>query len=153
MTSARRPADRTPLSARPWLQVICPKLANVIEMKTTGRRNCLGSCIGMRNHEFLNGGHRTLLLNLRCNCDTLLSWRMPVCQETHQCCESVDCIIQDALQESARSVRQAQRDQSGYISDYAAKKTPVAKREAWQYDKSFTTLQHQLLKAKHTMKR
>jgi hypothetical protein len=133
--------------------ILCPKLANVLGLKTSGRKNCLGSCIGKRNHESLNGGHRALLLNLRCNSDTLLSWRMPICEETHQRCDSIDCLVAEALQESAQSVRRAQRDQAGYISDYAAKKTPVAKREVWQYDRSFTTLQHQLLKGKHTKKR
>ena len=133
--------------------VVCPKLANVLELPTSGRKNSLGTCVGMRNHDSLNGGQRTVMLTLRCNSDTLFTYRMPVCQETHTHCGSVDCLVAEALQESAQVVRRAQRDQVGYVSDYASKKTPVAKREAWQYDKSFTTLQQQLIQAKASKKR
>lgn len=132
--------------------IVCPALAKILGVKITGRRSELGKCLGKRNHPSLNGAHKAMLFNLRCNCDTILTWRMPVCEETHTACDDPSCLVEDMLAECSRAVRRAQRDQSGYISDYVAKKMPIAKRETWLIDRSLSQLQQRLL-AKRVDKR
>ena len=125
--------------------VLCGVLAKSLKLKTSGKRNATGAVIGLRNNEWLNGGHPALLMNLRCNCDTLISWRLPVMPQTHTMCVSDECMTDANIQECVKAVRRCQRDQCGYISDYASKKQPMAREAINVLEVSFNKLHTQVL--------
>jgi len=54
---------------------VCPGIAKQMGLRTSGKKGSLGSVTGPRNDPWLNGTHPALLHNLRCNSDTLLTYR------------------------------------------------------------------------------
>jgi hypothetical protein len=129
--------------------VLCPGLAKRAKLKTSGRKNCLFSAFGKRNNPWLNGACPGLLINLGCNSDTLNPWRMPLTPTTH--CTSLcqeNCTSDDMVNRAVQTIRRAQRDQAGYISDYASKKQPMAREEIKRVQASHDRLYNSLLRAK-----
>ena len=111
----RRKDDRTACKARfprehemlDGPAVLCEGLARRLKLPTQGRRNALGSLVGPRNDEWLNGTHPALAVGLRANTDVQLPFRLPPCRSTRSpmclepgCLDDLDLeAITSALQE------------------------------------------------------
>ena len=73
--------------------VVCPSIATQMDLPISGRRNMLGSLMGPRNNPWLNGTHPALVYDLRCNSDTLITYRLPVMIPTHSAlCANPNCL-------------------------------------------------------------
>ena len=109
--------------------ILCPALAKCAKLKTPGRKNCLFSAFGKGNNSWLNGACPRLLVNLGCNSDTLISWRLPLTPTTHSPLCEENCLPKNMVERVVQTIRRAQRGQAGYISDYASKKQSMARGE------------------------
>ena len=124
--------------------VVCTGISKMLGLRISGKKGMMGSVVGPRNDPWLNGTHPALMYDLQCNSDTLLTYRLPVIPETHSVyCNSRDeCLCEEHLQKGVIAALRAQRDQAGYVTDYASKRQPLARNEM----KTFLQGQHQLCK-------
>lgn len=114
----------------------CAAVCKSMELNTSGRRCMLGSLLGPRNNVWLNGTHPALLYNLKCNSDTILTYRIPVLQQTHSAaCPDKDCLEKSKQQNVLYALLRSQRDQAGYITDYVSKRNPIAIKEIQKFVK------------------
>ena len=111
--------------------VVCRGIAKTMGLRTSGKKNMLGSVVGPRNNPWLNGTHPALLYDMRCNSDTLLTYKLPIVPETHsvKCEHNEDCLSKKHMHEVIIAALRSQRDQAGYVSDYVAKPQPIARNE------------------------
>ena len=123
--------------------VVCHGIADQMKLRISGKKSMLGTIAGGRNNRWINGTHPALLYDLRCNSDTLLTYRLPIIPESHSTrCSKKDCVTEERMGEVRMLIAalRCQRDQAGYISDYVSKRQPIARDEI----KAFMQGQHQL---------
>lgn len=131
--------------------VVCPGMAEKLELPLSGRKNALGTLHGPRGDEYLNGTHGVLLALGRANSDVQVPYRLPICGVTH----SEDCqaaCLQRAetekgwIAEMARAAQKAQAAQVGYQTDYANKGQGAALHECKEFGKGHQQLAEEKLK-------
>ena len=107
--------------------ILCAKLLQRMDQRTSGRRCMLGSMHGPMNHPSINGTHPAMSACRRCNSDVELPYRFPIIPESHSC-DDETCLHNDdkALVHAAQS---AQYEQAGYSCDYSTKRQPCAFNE------------------------
>ena len=62
---------------------VCPGIARKFAVRVNGRRNALGSAIGLRNCPWLCGTAPAIAVCFRSNTNTAPNWRVPIVPETH----------------------------------------------------------------------
>ena len=65
--------------------ILCAKLLQQMDQKTSGRRCLLGAMHGPMNHPSVKRTHPAMLACHRCNSDVQLPYRFPIISETHGC--------------------------------------------------------------------
>ena len=117
--------------------VICGGLAKKLGLKTTGRRNALGSTLGKRRCQWQSGTHPAFAVLFRSNTHTAPNFRVPIMPGTHEdsvchskCCrrilEGPDAARQ--LKVQSKIAQRAQRQATGYYCGYTFKGQPVGKK-------------------------
>ena len=123
--------------------VACYGIAEIMKLRTSGKKNMLGAIVGSRNDPWVNGTHPALLYCLRCNSDTLLTYRLPLLPEMHsEFCTKPMCLKSGSLDEVNACASRCQNDTVGYCSSYVSKRAPIAKKEI----STFVEGQHKLCK-------
>ncbi|CAJ1385553.1 unnamed protein product, partial [Effrenium voratum] len=99
--------------------LVCPGLAEQLDLPVKGKRSALGLQWGPVNDANLNGNHPALLAALRCNGDLQLPYRFPVTKETHdgELCQEEACVGDGDVKLLVREAAQA-----GYGCDYMNKR-------------------------------
>lgn len=130
--------------------VVCRKIAELVGLAITGRRNQLGTLLGARNDEWLNGSHPAMLAALRCNSDVQVPYRFAITESIHKDINGCDgdCIDEANLDETVDAIQASQDAQIGYCCDYANKRGPVACNECREWIRGQRVLGAQLEGAK-----
>ena len=111
------------------LVLICPNLADDMNMPSNGKRSMSGLLWGPVNDANLNGTHPALLAALRCNSDVQLPYRFPVTEVFHSDRCRGNCDLKVSVFDYAKSMQVAQAAQAGYGADYQNKRYPIARHE------------------------
>ena len=105
------------------LEVVCPALARKLGLRTTGRRNSLGSILGKRRCQWQSGTHPAFAVLFRSNSHTAPNYRVPLMGATHEdaVCRSASCQRLLTGPNAARNLKiqsklaqRAQRQATGY---------------------------------------
>ena len=135
----------------PMCCVVCPGMAELLDLPQAGRKNALGMLHGPRSDPNLNGSSGILLAMGRDNSDVQIPYRLPVCEVTHsQLCKK-NCVQVAARQqgwakEMERAAAMAQAAQVGCLTDYANKGQAAALHECKEFGKGHETLSTDHLK-------
>ena len=80
------------LKTEKWrVRIVCQGVANEMELKTSGRRNALGSILGRRRCHWLSGTSPLLAVLSRSNTNVQTNYRVPITSYTHDAdCKSVN---------------------------------------------------------------
>lgn len=107
--------------------ILCAKLLQKMDQKTSGRRCMLGAMHGPMNHPSINATHPAMLACHRCNSDVQLPYRFPIIPETHFCDD--DTCLRNNDKVIVQIAQAAQDAQAGYACDYCTKRQPCAFNE------------------------
>ena len=126
--------------------VVCPGVASLLNSKTSGRRNMLGSVAPERNGPYLAStvGILAAAAAVRGNINVQCPYRLPITSTTHDAdCQRKNCILQVDNKKLYRIAQQCMKQMSGYFGGYISKKQKLGQYEC---KKSISALP--LLKAK-----
>ena len=116
------------------LLLICPGLAEDLNMPFKGKKSMTGLLFGPCNDGNLNATHPALLASLRCNSDVQVPFRFPITSYTHRgdICGH-ECDKKMPVWSLALQAQRTQAAQAGYACDYMNKRNPIAVHEvnAW----------------------
>ena len=116
------------------LLLICPGLAEDLNMPFKGKKSMAGLLFGPCNDGNLNATHPALLASLRCNSDVQVPFRFPITSYTHRgdICGH-ECDKKMPVWSLALQAQRTQAAQAGYACDYMNKRNPIAVHEvnAW----------------------
>ena len=122
--------------------VVCGGMAEAMDLAVSGRRNQVGSLLGPRSDEWLDGTHPALLAALRCNSDVQLPYRFPITRATHAATVcGAECVTEGGDEKDIIFAAQSAQDaQAGYACDYQNKRGPVAVNEINEWQKGHKDL-------------
>ena len=109
--------------------VICPGVAKDRGLRTSGQRNALGTILGPRNNEWLNGTSQAFVVAFGSNTDTSPNDRLPILPETHEPSCTHDCLAHSSEHRVAVATQNAQTVTNGYFAGYAVKAHIVGRYE------------------------
>ena len=112
------------------LLLICPHLAEDMDMPRSGKRSMIGIPWGPCNEPNINGNHPAMLAGLRCNGDVQLPYRFPITAATHssRTCTGA-CDQKMPIYQLVRDAQITQQAQAGYATDYMNKRLVIAIHE------------------------
>ena len=121
------------------LLLICPQLAEDMDMPRSAKRTMVGMPWGPCNNASLNGNHPAMLAAQRCNGDVQVPYRFPITEQVHAhsskgCNE--DCDKKVPIWELAKAAQNGQSAQAGYGCDYQNKRHLIAIFEAKEWEKA-----------------
>ena len=119
------------------LLLICPGIAEDMDMPRKGKRTMIGLPWGPCNDASLNANHPALLAGLRCNGDVQIPYRFPITPDTHSStfC-SLDCDQKMPVWQLTKDAQINQSAQAGYAADYQNKRLPIAVHEVKEWMKA-----------------
>ena len=109
--------------------VVCPGVAQKCGLRTSGRRNALGSILPSRNSPWLNGTHPAFTVAFGFNTDTSPNDRLPIIEETHDVSCTRSCCKSGSTSQVSRATHRAQILTDGYFGGYIVKAQPVGRYE------------------------
>ena len=123
----------------PWIQrlntdkplLLCKKLAKAKGLSCRGVRNVVGTLLGTRNEEWVNGTAPGLCIAFGgCNTDVSPGDRLPILAETHEdkCCRG-KCVERISVRRIVRLTQRSQAARNGYCGGYLSKRQPNGKME------------------------
>ena len=133
------------------LLLICPQLAEDMEMPRSGKRTMVGMPWGPCNNASLNGNHPAMLAAQRCNGDVQLPYRFPITDQVHaHSCKGCDedCDKKVPIWELAKAAQNGQSAQAGYGCDYQNKRHLIAIFEAKEWEKSQSKMIEDIMEEK-----
>ena len=132
------------------LLLICPHLAEDMDMPRSGKRTMVGMPWGPCNNASLNGNHPAMLAAQRCNGDVQLPYRFPITEATHsQSCKGCDkdCDKKVPIFQLVNA-QVDQAAQAGYGCDYQNKRLGIAVHEVKEWEKAQTKLIEDIMENK-----
>ena len=110
--------------------VVCPGIAEKHGLRTSGRRNALGSILPRRNSVWINGTAKAFAVAFGFNTDVSPNDRLPIIKETHEAsCTRSSCIRDRNAGKVAHIESRAQLATAGYFGGYIVKAQPVGNYE------------------------
>ena len=112
------------------VRVVCQGVAAEMGLKTSGRRNALGSILGRRRCSWFSSTSALLAIVARSNTNVQCNYRVPLSETTHD----KDCGLTQCTQgSSARSLcviaQRAMKQMTGYFGGYISKRQKMGKFE------------------------
>lgn len=129
------------------LLLICPGLAESMDMPFKGKKSMVGLLWGPCNDPNLNGTHPALLAAMRGNSDVQPPYRFPITADLHNSCNQ-DCDTKVPVWQLVRDAQVNQAAQAGYACDYQNKRLPVAVYEVKEWIKGQRQLYEDLQRSK-----
>ena len=119
--------------------IVCPGIAEEHGLRVTGQRSALGTVLGKRNSEWLNGTARAFCVGFGWNSDTSPNDRLPITTQTHEPACKRQCIRAGSEARIARKTQCSQTQQTGYMGGYTCKVQPAGRYELHKcVDKMYT---------------
>ena len=131
------------------LLLICPHLAEDMDMPRSGKRSMIGIPWGPCNEPNINGNHPAMLAGLRCNGDVQLPYRFPITAATHssRTCTGA-CDQKMPIYQLVRDAQITQQAQAGYATDYMNKRLVIAIHEIKEWLKAQASLVEEVMDKK-----
>jgi hypothetical protein len=112
------------------VRVVCQGVAAEMGLKTSGRRNALGSILGRRRCNWFSSTSALLAFVARSNTNVQCNYRVPLSETTHD----RDCLLEQCTKAlSARSLcviaQRAMKQMTGYFGGYISKRQKIGKFE------------------------
>ena len=133
----------------PWVErlnvkkplLLCKKIAKKRMLRCSGNRNVLGTVLGLRNDEWLNGtAHALCIAFAGSNSDVSPSDHIPITEFTHESdiCTG-QCVKKTNVRRMIRIAQRAQAMTNGYFGGYIGKAQPAGHMEIKKcIDKMYT---------------
>ena len=116
---------------RARVRVICRGNATKFGQKVWGRRNALGSLLGVRSCPWICGTTPGFAVVFRSNTNVMPNMRLPILVNTHddENCKRRGCVVESDVRRLTMIVSRAGRQQTGYFTGHICKRQPVGKYE------------------------
>ena len=119
-------------------RIVCPGVAAELELKTSGRRNALGSIVGKRRCEYFASTCALLAHVTRSNTNVQCNYRVPLMPCTHdKDCKSESCTKLISKRRLCLLAQRAMKQMNGYFGGYISKKQKIGQ---FELKKSVSTL-------------
>ena len=109
--------------------MVCQGVAAEMDLKTTGRRNALGSILGRRSCSWFSGTSALLAAVARSNTNVQCNYRVPITAAPHD----KDCKSSQCLKMQSRKLcfiaQRAMKQMTGYFGGYISKRQKIGKFE------------------------
>ena len=111
-------------------RVVCQTVARELGLKTSGRRNALGSIAGRRRCEWFAQTSAILAGVARSNTNVQCNYRVPITKFTHDPdCTSSSCTGRASLRRLCLITQRAMKQLTGYFGGYISKRQKVGQFE------------------------
>ena len=125
-------------------RIVCPGVAAELELKTSGRRNALGSIVGKRRCEYFASTCALLAHVTRSNTNVQCNYRVPIMSCTHD----KDCTAASCVKITKRRLcllaQRAMKHMNGYFGGYISKKQKIGQFEIKKSVSALPLLQEKL---------
>ena len=111
-------------------RVVCRGMAVELRLKTSGRRNMLGSILGARSDPWFASTSMVLSVITRSNSNVQISYRLPLTPATHEAdCRSKNCLQFRNTKAIFRISQRAMKQMAGYFGGYISKSQKLGSYE------------------------
>ena len=112
------------------VRIVCQGVAAEMGLKTSGRRNALGSILGRRRCHWFSGTSALLALVTRSNTNLQSNYRVPISLVTHdKDCHSTQCSHMQSARKLCMIAQRAMKQMTGYFGGYISKRQKIGKFE------------------------
>jgi hypothetical protein len=111
-------------------RIVCRGVAAELDLKTTGRRNALGSILGRRQCEYFSSTSALLAEVSRSNSNVQCNYRVPITSVTHdKDCKAPSCTKLLSSRRLCLIAQRAMKQMTGYFGGYISKKQKIGQFE------------------------
>ena len=111
-------------------RVVCQTVARELGLKTSGRRNALGSIVGRRRCEWFAQTSAILAGVGQSNSNVQCNYRVPITELTHdRDCSSPQCTTPATLRRLCLVAQRAMKQMTGYFGGYISKRQKIGQFE------------------------
>ena len=112
------------------VRLICPGVAKELDLKTSGRRNALGSIAGKRSCEYFAPTSGVLAAVTRSNTNVQCNYRLPIIEITHdKDCTSSRCRNEVTQRRLSIVAQRAMKQMTQYFGGYIGKRQKIGRFE------------------------
>ena len=112
------------------VRIVCQGVAAEMGLKTSGRRNALGTILGRRRCQWFSGTSAILAAVARSNTDVQCNYRVPLSDTTHDNdCRSTQSSKQMSTRALCLIAQRAMKQMTGYFGGYISKRQKMGKFE------------------------
>ena len=110
--------------------LVCRGVAALLKLKTSGRRNMLGSIAPRRGDAYFASTAALLAIATRSNSNVQIPYRLPITERTHDPdCKLAGCLGSVSSQQLCKIAQRAMKQMSGYFGGYISKKQRIGQYE------------------------
>ena len=114
-------------------------------LKTSGRRNALGSLAGPRSCEYFSQTSAILAEVTRSNSNVQCNYRVPITDVTHeQDCRAEACLRAGSPRRLCLIAQRAMKQMTGYFGGYISKRQKIGQFELRKAISALAPLKHKL---------
>ena len=111
-------------------RIVCRGVAAELDLKTSGRRNALGSILGRRQCEYFSSTSALLAQVSRSNSNVQCNYRVPITAATHdKDCKAPSCVKLLSTRRLCLIAQRAMKQMTGYFGGYISKKQKIGQFE------------------------
>ncbi len=132
-------------------RLVCRGVAAELKLKTSGRRNMLGSIASKRSDPYFAGTAAVLAAATRSNSNVQCPYRLPINESTHDAdCTQPKCLQGADTKQLHRIFQTLMKQMSGYFGGYISKKQKMGQYELKKSVGALPLLQEKLTERKLT---
>lgn len=126
-------------------RIVCQGVAAELDLKTSGRRNALGSIAGKRRCAYFASTAALLAHVSRSNTNVQCNYRVPIMTSTHdQDCKNAKCITSTSRGHLCLIAQRAMKQMTGYFGGYISKRQKIGSFELKKSVSALTPLKAKL---------
>ena len=111
-------------------RIVCQGVAAELGLRTSGRRNALGSILGRRRDHWFSSTSALLACVARSNTNVQCNYRIPITTTTHdKDCRAPQCSKMLAARQVCLIAQRAMKQMTGYFGGYISKRQKMGKFE------------------------
>ncbi len=127
------------------VRIVCQGVAAEMDLKTSGRRNALGSILGRRRCAYFSGTSALLAAVSRSNTNVQCNYRVPISEATHdKDCHSKKCCKASSGRRLCLIAQRAMKQMTGYFGGYISKRQKIGQFELKKSISALPLLQQKL---------
>ena len=132
------------------VRVVCQGVAAEMGLKTSGRRNALGSILSRRRCEWFSGTSSILAAVSRSNTNVQCNYRVPLSPTTHdKDCQATQCTTNISARRLCLIAQRAMKQMTGYFGGYISKRQKMGRFEIKKSIAALPLLREDLQKKQH----